>query len=80
MENWLGLPVNGAWGTLFSTTDSDGDSIPDADASIPLDEQRLASKPNVKDSDNDGLDDLGEAIAGMFSSANPSAADTDATA
>jgi len=77
VEKWLGLPVNGAWGTILSTTDSDGDGVPDADASLPLDEQRLASKPNVKDSDNDGLDDLGEAMAGMFSSANLNAADTD---
>lgn len=72
--NWLRL----AYGTLRAVADADGDGLPDADASLPLDEQRFGSDPAKVDTDNDGLDDLRELMAGPFRSADPTKADSDA--
>ena len=59
-EAWLGL----AFGSLEQTKDADHDGVPDDDPSLPLDEGSLRGDPSKKDSDNDGLADLEEVMAG----------------
>ena len=43
--------------------DADGDGVPDDAPSLPMDERRLGSDPRLRDTDGDGLDDRGEALA-----------------
>lgn len=71
--NWLRL----RYGNLRSVADADGDGLADADPTLPLDEQRFGSSSQKVDTDDDGLDDLAEMMAGTFTSANPADADTD---
>lgn len=59
-EAWLDL----AFGSLEQTKDSDHDGVPDDDPSLPFDERRLNGNPELRDSDDDGLDDLHEILAG----------------
>ena len=59
-EAWLGL----AFGPLEQTKDADHDGVPDDDPSLPLDEGSLRGDPSKQDSDNDGLADLEEVMAG----------------
>lgn len=75
--SWLDLPNAGAWGTLRATADTDGDGVPDADATVPLDEARLGSIVGLVDSDGDGVSDLAEAMAGNFTSGDPMSNDSD---
>ncbi len=51
------------WGEAVAVADGDGDGVPDDDPRLPLDERRLGSDPGMRDTDGDGLDDLGEALA-----------------
>ena len=57
---WLGL----AFGSLEQTKDADHDGVPDDDPSLPFDERSLNGSPSKMDSDNDGLADLDEVMAG----------------
>jgi hypothetical protein len=57
--------------------DADGDGLPDDDPRLPLDERRFGSDPTRKDTDGDGLDDLGEFIADRFAGSDPRRPDTD---
>lgn len=72
-EAWLGC----AYGRIRSAYDSDGDGMPDAEPSVPLDEARFASSPTSRDTDGDGLDDLLETIAGSAVACDPRDPDTD---
>ncbi len=75
--NWLALPGAGDWGTTQTTADVDGDGVPDNDPTVPLDEDRLGSMVDNPDSDGDGLNDLGEAMAGIFTQSDPMSTDSD---
>lgn len=59
---------------IFEDTDNDG--VPNG-IDLPITEAKLGSSPNNKDADKDGLSDLEEAMAGIYSGTNPNAADTD---
>lgn len=75
-NDWFLLPANGV-GRLDVTADSDEDGLPDNEPKVSIDERRFGSDPRKTDSDSDGLDDLKEAMAGIFSGTNPRKADTD---
>ncbi len=64
------------FGTLRLVDDRDGDGLADDDPTLPLDEQRFGSDAAQRDTDGDGLDDLGELTAGTFTSSDPRNADT----
>jgi hypothetical protein len=74
---WFELRTNGNWGTDRTFTDNDLDTVPDNDATLALDEARLGSSASNKDTDGDGLSDLQEAMAGIFTAANPLGSDSD---
>jgi hypothetical protein len=76
-SKWLDLRTNGNWGTIKPYTDNDRDSIPDNDANVPLDEQRFGSNTSGNDTDGDGLTDLQEAMAGIFTPTDPTNIDFD---
>jgi len=56
ISQWYDLKFGG----IRFTNDSDMDGIPDDDPLLPMDEKRLNSSPNRKDSDGDGVLDLDE--------------------
>ncbi len=64
------------WGRVVGVVDSDGDGVPDGGA-FPLTEATVGSSPTKVDSDDDGLGDLGEILAGIFNSSDPLDPDTD---
>ncbi len=74
-QNWLAL--EGYRGQIYEANDIDNDEIPDNDLRVPLDEVRFFSDSLQKDSDNDGMSDYQEIIAGNFQGANPQQNDTD---
>lgn len=57
-RSWFFVP----FGRVRTVADADGDGVPDADASLPLDEARLGGDPGKADTDDDGLDDLRETM------------------
>jgi len=65
------------WNGRILFVDSDGDGLPDDDPRVPMDERRLGSDPRSADTDGDGLSDLAEFAAGIFSSSDPRQRDTD---
>lgn len=62
---------------IVETADRDGDGIPDDDPTVPIDERRFGSDPRLVDTDGDGLTDLEELMAGLYSASDPNAPDTD---
>ena len=72
---WLGMAS--PWATVYTAADADQDGVPDSDANLPLTEATFGSNSSLADTDSDGLDDLGEAMAGILSGSNPNATDTD---
>ncbi|MGB9877161.1 MAG: hypothetical protein ACPLPS_05280 [bacterium] len=54
------------FGEVVSAKDADEDGIPDDCPAVPLDEKRFGSDPNKKDTDGDGLDDMGEVMASSW--------------
>ncbi|OGU64773.1 MAG: hypothetical protein A3C56_03765 [Ignavibacteria bacterium RIFCSPHIGHO2_02_FULL_56_12] len=72
-DDWLTLRS----GQIATTVDADGDGLPDDDPSLPIDERRFGSSPRLKDTDRDGLNDLGELMAGTSHGTAPLNADTD---
>lgn len=71
--SWLGL----AFGSLGQTKDADHDGVPDDDPSLPFDERSLNGSPSKKDSDDDGLADLDEVMAGTSLGTKLNNRDTD---
>lgn len=65
------------WDGYFEVTDADGDKLADNDSRLPFDEVRFGSSPATDDSDLDGLNDLKEFHAGIYSGSNPTNPDTD---
>jgi PKD repeat protein/regulation of enolase protein 1 (concanavalin A-like superfamily) len=78
LADWAGLVP--PWHTPASAQDSDDDRLPDDSPNLPVTESSMGADPFLPDSDDDGLDDLGEATAGILGPANPTTADTDADA
>lgn len=71
------LDIKRPWGKVLETIDKDQDGVPDRDHRVPLDEERIGSSPNSKDTDGDGLTDLGEIMAGIYKGVDPKTQDTD---
>jgi len=71
--NWLRF----RFGTPRLVDDRDGDGLADDDPSLPLDERRFGSDAGLIDTDGDGLSDFDEAVAGTFTSSDPTSPDTD---
>jgi hypothetical protein len=65
------------FGTLVTTADADGDTVPDDDPSLPLDEKRLGGNPRLRDTDGDGLSDFAEVMAGTSHGTSLTNSDTD---
>lgn len=65
------------YASVITCVDKDEDGVPDNDPRLAMDEKRLGSDPTKKDTDGDGLDDLHEADAGIFTSSDPNNPDTD---
>ncbi len=59
------------------TVDADGDGFPDDDPALAIDEARYGSSPTTADTDDDGLGDLSELMAGLYGGTDPTAPDTD---
>jgi hypothetical protein len=68
--------VNSRYGNIVDVVDLDGDGVPDS-GNFPITENLLGSKSNSKDSDNDGLSDLNEIMAGIFQGSNILSNDSD---
>lgn len=71
------LDYKAPWDGYFEVQDSDQDGLAEMDDRLPADEFRFGSLPYTMDNDEDGLNDLEEYHANVFSSANPNLADTD---
>lgn len=71
------LSIRGLRNEFLEVVDADGDGLPDDDARLPMDERRFGSDPTKKDTDGDGLDDLGEFTAGRYAGSDPTRPDTD---
>lgn len=69
--------LRGVRNEFLECADADGDSLPDDDPRLPIDERRFGSDPALKDTDGDGLDDLGELTANIYAASDPRKADTD---
>ncbi len=65
------------WDGYLEIVDADTDGLPDNDARLPDDEFRWGSSPFSNDSDQDGLSDKEEFLAGYYRGSNPNASDTD---
>lgn len=74
------LSIQPQWGRLLETIDEDQDGLPDADERIPMDEKKFDSRPNLADTDADGLTDLQEYCRGLYESSDPKKVDTDGDA
>ncbi len=72
-DSWLNLKS----AQLTATADADRDGVPDDDASLPFDENRLGGNPRLKDTDADGLNDLAEVMAGTSRGSDLKNPDTD---
>jgi len=68
------------WGTLKTFKDRDGDGLPDYSPygdELPITEETLGSSTSQVDTDDDGLSDLEEAVAGIRGGTDPNNPDTD---
>jgi len=65
------------WNGRIEAIDSDADGLPDDDPRWPVDEKRFGTDPAKADSDADGLGDLQEFCAGIYTASNPLDPDTD---
>lgn len=72
------LDIKGVTNSFLDCTDADGDGMPDDDPCLPMDERRFGSDPTKKDTDDDGLSDLAEFLAGRYRGSDPNSPDTDA--
>lgn len=74
-EKWLKLTYPHP--DIIEVVDTDQDGIPDRDPRLPVDELRFGSNPYSPDTDQDGLNDLEELMAGIYYSTSPTDPDTD---
>jgi hypothetical protein len=78
LRNFTGyLKMKSPWGRVEQATDFDGDRFPDRDYRVPMDEVRFGSDSTRVDTDNDGLNDLSEFMAGIYRGSDPAKADAD---
>lgn len=54
------------FGEVETAADADSDGMPDDAPNLPLDEKRFGSDPGKKDTDADGLDDMGEVLSSRW--------------
>lgn len=66
------------WGDIYEAPDEDGDGFVDNDPRVPFDEVTFGSSSSSSDTDEDGLTDREEAMAGIYSGSDPQDPDTDA--
>lgn len=71
------LKIKGVRNETFECVDADADGLPDDDPRLPADEKRFGSDATKKDTDGDGLDDLGEFTANRYAGSDPRRPDTD---
>jgi uncharacterized repeat protein (TIGR02543 family) len=76
IEQWFVL--NEPWGTIVSATDADNDGVPDEALDELATEVQMGSSPLQVDSDDDGLADRNEAMAGIYRGSAATNPDTDA--
>jgi len=69
--------IKSPWGKIDQSIDRDGDGLPDDDHRLPFDEIRFGSDTLKADSDDDGLNDLEEFMAGIYQGCQPKIRDTD---
>ena len=74
-DGWMDL--KGVRNEFLECTDNDADGLPDDDPRLAMDEIRYGSDPADPDTDDDGLNDLGEFTAGRYEGSNPQDPDTD---
>lgn len=74
-DDWMLYPP--PYDGYIECIDADGDDLPDDDGRVWLDELRFGSSPALADTDDDGLDDLGEYSAYNFRATDPLLNDTD---
>ncbi len=74
-DSWMLFPA--PYDQYIECVDLDGDQLPDDDARVWMDEARFGSDPALADTDDDGLDDLGEYSAYNFRGTDPLDPDTD---
>ncbi|MEW5760931.1 MAG: hypothetical protein AB1779_09215 [Candidatus Thermoplasmatota archaeon] len=73
-NNWYSC----LWGNIKKAKDNDADNVPDDNIfGLKITEPKIGSNPQKSDSDNDGLSDLNEIIAGIFNGTSVNAIDTD---
>ena len=78
LRNFKGyLKIKTPWGRIEQAKDFDGDGFPDNDDRVAMDERRFGSDSTRVDTDNDGLTDLAEFMAGIYRGSDPNKADTD---
>lgn len=65
------------YGKIYLTLDYDRDGVPDDEPMVPLHEGSLGLNRETNDSDEDGLEDMQEILAGIFRSADLFLKDTD---
>lgn len=70
LRNWhygdISLWFTNKFAKVVKAKDGDGDGIPDDCPLVPLDEKRFGSDATKKDTDDDGLDDMGEIMASSW--------------
>jgi len=71
------LKIKSPWGRIEQAKDQDGDSFPDHDERVPIDEVSYGSDTTKADTDHDELDDLAEFMAGIYRGTDPQKSDTD---
>ena len=67
----------GAQHRYIEVIDVDDDGLPDSDPRVAMDEDRLPSNPQNKDTDNDYLDDMDEFSASIWRESSNTERDTD---
>lgn len=71
------LQIKAPHGYVTAASDQDFDQFPDNDPNVPMDENRYGSDSTKADTDDDGLTDLQEFMAGIYRGSNAQNPDSD---